>query len=434
MKKIKYIAIIFCLIFFISGCGNVEPVKIGQEIYEAEGVAIEDKGSYFQVDLDYTTGLSSREIGEAYARGILAVVPDYEAIMDSYIAESIQDYEYQYGINRSYDVRSQLPEAYYEEIEGMAMVFNSTENVWNDGVLSQDEVFIFNLFPDIIRGAQCCYISVYGDRSETGQNMVARNLDWYGGAQNQLSSLQAVTTIKYEDKQVCLIGYLGYQGALTAFNDDHVFAGILDAGTDQPYSSEGRRSYAMDLRYALENFESIDDAAAYMGNPSMLYTYNHTIGFSDSNTSVILENNFSGSSSIKGGRLKRGVRDENSKLNDGVEWGISNSIACVNSFLLYGNNDNHTNQNYNTRRWKNIKEQLLEKGESVSFEELREITSYYKGNSPGVFSESGDIYNRMTVQMMVFVPETFELEIYFPPRDSLFNPKEPVFETISVFQ
>lgn len=434
-KKINKLLVLFLSTAVLAaGCGTVEPEQVNETDYYAEGVTIEDKDNYFNVVLDYTTGLTNKEMGEAYAKGILEMVPEYEKIMDSYIAQNIVKYEYQYGINRSHDVRSQIPDAYYDEIKGMAEVFSDGESTWNDGKLTEDEVFMFNLFPDIIRASQCSFVSVYGDRSETGQTVTARNLDWYRGETNQMGLLQSVITVKYEDRSICIIGYLGYQGMLTGFSDNHIFAGILDSASQEPFSAEGRRSYAMDLRYALENFDQMEAAANYLGDPSMLYTFNHTIGFSDATHSIVLENNFSGDSSIKRGRLKRGIRDENSKLNKDVEWGISDAVACVNSFVLYGNYDNHTINKYNTKRWKNIKEQIGEKGDTVSFEELKEITSFYSGKSPGVFSESGDIYNKMTVQMLVFVPETFELEVYFPSRDALSNPKEPVFTKIPVFE
>jgi len=432
IHKLLIVLLSFSILFI--GCGKVQQVQLSVNSYQEKGVTIENRGNYFYVVLDYTTGLTRKEMGAAYAKAILEMVPDYEKLMDSYISQNIVEYEYQYGINRCYDIKTQIPKEYYEEIEGMASVFTETENKWNDGKLCEDEFFMFNLFPDVFRGAQCSYISAYGERSETGQTVVARNLDWYRGEENQMGALQAVITIKYDDISICNIGYLGYQGMLTGFSDQHIFAGILDAGSNEPYSSEGRRSYPMDLRYALEHFDKMEDAANYLGDPSMLYTFNHIIGFSDTEHSILLENNFSGDSSIKRGRLKRGIRDDTSKLNDGISWEIPNSVASVNSFLLYGNHDNHSNNKYNTKRWKNIKEQLLSKGDKVSFDELKEVTSYYSGNEPGVFSESGDIYNRMTVQMMVFVPETFQLITYFPPRDTLFNPKEPVFESVEVFK
>lgn len=425
---------LLCFTVLLTGCHKVEPVEMREETYQAEGVTIENKGNYFSVVLDYTAGLTNKEMGEAYAKGILEMVPEYEKLMDTYLSQNIVEYEYQYGINRSLDVRTQIPQPYYEEIEGMASVFSAGDSEWNDGKLTTDEVFLFNLFPDVLRAAQCSYISVYGERSETGQTLVARNLDWYRGETNQMAMLQAIVTIKYPEVTICNIGYLGYQGMLTGFSSNHIFAGILDSGSGEPYSSEGRRSYAMDLRYAVENYKDKEEAAKYIGDPSMLYCFNHNIGFSDQNGSIILENNFSGDSNIKHGRLHRGIRYEDSKLNRNITWDINHAIASVNSFLLYGNMDNHSNNKYNTKRWKNIKQQILSKGDTVSFDEMKEITSYYSGKKPGVFMESGDIYNKMTVQMMVFVPETFQLEIYFPPRDSLVNPQKPKFETISIVQ
>lgn len=417
----------------LAGCHREIPVIAGKDSYQTEGVSIINYGNYFQVELDYRTGLSQREMGEALAKGILEMVPDYESLVDSYIAENIPKYEYKYYFFRLEDIKTQLHPEYLEEIMGAASVFSGeNQNIWRDQRISRDEFLLFNLFTDVARGTQCSYISVYDSRSATGKTITARSLEWYGGSKNQLPRIQAVITIIYPDRKLCSIGYLGYMGILTGFNDRKIFAGILDAGTNGPYTSEGRRSYTLDLRYALENFQTMDEAVDYMMDIGNLYAFNHVIGFSDPNTSVILENNFSGSGSDNQ-KVKRAVRNCESKLNKDITWGISDAVAAVNSFILYGNHDNHTPNKYNTKRWKNIKTQLLSKGPKVTVSQLKEVISYHQG-SPGVFSESGDIYNKMTLQIVIFEPDSFSLEIFFRPKHNRKNPIHPVFETVQVFQ
>lgn len=428
-------ALLICATILSYGCSSIDGGSgvQGEASYHGKGVTITNKGNYFDVVLDYTTGLTPKEMGEDYARGILTVVPDFEAIVDSYIAETVTNYDYNFVFHRTNDIKPQIQEQYYEEIVGLASVFTGgNESKRKDNKVSEDELLMYNLFTDVVRPSQCSYISVYADRSETGKTLTARNLDWFGGSENQLPQIQAVITIKYPDKQICSIGYMGYVGIITGFNDSKVFAGILDSGTGAPYSTEVRRSYVMDLRYGLENTESMEDLANYMADPYKLYTYNHVIGLSDPNSSIILENNFSGQGA-NGMRVKRAIRYEDSQLNREVEWGIDNAIASVNSFVLYGNHDNHTVNDYNTRRWKNIRNELTTKGPVITKEELREICSFNDG-SPGVFSESGDVYNRMTLQMVLFEPDTLSLEVYFRPKGERVNPDHPVFEKIPVFQ
>lgn len=426
--------LIICATVFTYGCSSqVVDVAEGANSYQGDGASITNKGNYFEVVLDYTSGLSPKEMGADYAKGILEVIPNYEAIIDSYIAENVTSYDYNFVFHRTDDIKPQIQEQYYEEILGLASVFSGgNENKRGDSRISEEEALMFNLFTDVVRPSQCSYISVFDERSETGKTMTARNLDWFGGSKNQLPAIQAVITIKYPDRQICSVGYMGYVGILTGFNDSKVFAGILDSGTGAPYTTEVRRSYVMDLRYALENNNSIDELAKYMIDPYKLYTYNHVIGLSDPDTSIIVENNFSGQGA-DGMRVKRAIRYDDSKLNDEVDWGIDNAIASVNSFVLYGNHDNHTINRYNTRRWESITEEMDAKGPVITIDELREICSYSEG-SPGVFSESGDVYNKMTLQMVVFQPDTLSLEVYFRPKEKRENPDKPVFEKIPVFQ
>lgn len=426
-----------CLLFIHllqPGCSSVISIPAaGDSSYEVDGVSITDKGNYFNVVLDFTGGLSHRQIGEAFAKGILQLVPDYEVLVDSYIAENLIRSEYKYAFFRMEDIKPQIDSEFAEEIDGMASVFSGGDNdLRSDKKVSKNEFYLFNLFTDVIRGTQCSYISVFGSRSETKKTITGRNLDWYGGSRNQLPRLQAVITFIYPDKKICSIGYMGYMGILTGFNDSKVFAGILDSGTNASYTSEGRRSYTLDLRYALENTKTMNDAAEFMGDPAKLYAYNHIIGFSDPDSSLILENNFSGNGA-DGNRVKRAIRKSGSKLNKNITWEISDAIAAVNSFVLFGNHNNHTPNKYNTKRWANIKTQLQNKGSVVSAGQMKEIVSFNHGK-PGNFSESGDIYNKMTLQMIVFQPDNLSLEVFFRPRGNRVNPVNPVFEKIAVFE
>ena len=175
------------------------------------------------------------------------------------------------------------------------------------------------------------------------------------------------------------------------------------------------------------------DAAEYMRDPKKLYAFNHIIGFSDPDSSIILENNFSGNGS-DGNRVKRQIRKSDSKLNKNITWGISDAVAAVNSFVLYGNNNNHTINKYNTKRWENIKTLLQRDGSNISVDKIRQIISYYHGSTPGVFSESGDIYNKMTIQMVLFQPDSLSLEVFFRPKNNRINPNNPTFEKIKVFK
>jgi hypothetical protein len=420
------------LLFLQTGCSSNIQISTGKSYYQTEGVTIRDKGNYCDVVLDFTKGFNHRQIGEQFASGILEVIPDYEELIDSFISENLSESDYQEALLRIDDIKPQLKQDYIDEIEGMSSILSgSSNNVRKDNKLSTGEVFLFNLFLDVVRSSQCSFVSVFGERSSTGKTITGRNLDWYGGDKNQLPRIQGVITIKNPGSTICSIGFVGFQGVITGISDSKVFAAVQESQTGSPYSSTGKRAYTFDLRYALENKKSLNDISEFMKDSNKYYTVNHVIVLSDPSESKVLENNISGISTV-GSRVKRAVRTADSKLNVGVTWGIDNAVASVNSFILYGNHDNHTKNKYNTRRWDYIKEQLNKSNVPITPDSIREIMTYCNGN-PDAFMDTKYLYNRATLSTVIFQPDNLSLEVSFFPRNSLKTPSKPTFERISIF-
>jgi hypothetical protein len=391
-------------------------------------VHIINRGNYYQVTMDYTSGISHYDMGMLLMQKILHEKPDFEQLFDSYIAEIVIDQSnYNTLLIRMEDIKPRMHQEYQDEINGMASQLSGGDiNSLGDNKLSKDELYGLQLITDVYRTTQCSGISVYGSLSATGNTMTARVLDWYDGANNQLAQVQAVTTINYGSKSICMIGYLGYLGIITGFNNAGVFAGILDSPTGAAYSSTNKYSYTTDLRYALENYTTLTGVASYVTNSSRNYSFNHLILLSDDQTSKVLENNFSGT----GTNIRRALRSDTSALNPGITWGYNDAIAAVNSFLLLGNHDNHTGVFSNTNRWNSMKTQLQNYDEIITFDELKQIASFDNGNGPGNQS-SGDIYNGGTQQIVIFQPDIFHLEVAFKPKSGIL-PADPIFENIPI--
>jgi len=280
---------------------------------------------------------------------------------------------------------------------------------------------MMNLLPDVGRGCQCNALGVFGARSETKKTILERTLDWHSGSQDQAAKIQSVMTVRNGDKAVCLIGYLGFFGTVTGFNKAGVFAGILDAPIGGPYSSAGKRSYPMDIRFALENQKSLSGIADYLSDASRQYTFNHLIFLADADTAKVLENNFTG---------KRTLRSDNSELQAGITWEFPNAVAAVNAFLLKGNASNFPMYGINEPRWKSFKSQLQSKGDVVTVEEIKQIASYRTGDAPAK-QPQGDLYNYMTQQIIIFQPASMTLEVFFHPRKGGL-PRTPNFVTVPV--
>ncbi|GAE86704.1 hypothetical protein [Acetivibrio straminisolvens] len=64
---------------------------------------------------------------------------------------------------------------------------------------------------------------------------------------------------------------------------------------------------------------------------------------------------------------------------------------------------------------------------------MKEIISYKHGE-PDALSEASDLYNKMTLYMVLFEPDSLSLEVYFRPRNIRQSPDNPVFEKIEVFK
>ena len=174
VKKLVVILFIFCLI--LSGCRQLDKSVDGKDVISQESVNIVDKDNYFEVSLDFDSKSSHEEVGKEYANAILEVAPNYEELVDSYLKEiCLNDDTYKSAIKeRVPNVKQFVDEKYLDEIEGMAKVFSNDidEDIIGDGKLSSNEVYLFNLIPDVIRGSQCSVISVYGSKSETGNNII----------------------------------------------------------------------------------------------------------------------------------------------------------------------------------------------------------------------------------------------------------------------
>ncbi len=417
--------IIFVFILLLLGCESETRTSVvrASEKSTEDPVRLTDKGRYYEVIMDFGTGLSHRQMGQALGEKIQQKVPEYEALVDSYLVEitANKDDVYQEFIRRANLIKAQIDPDYREEIEGMASQFSGgTVNARGDKKLSRDEVFLVNLIPDAARGSMCNALAVFGTRSETKKTMVERTLDWHGGSQNQATKIQAVMTIKNGKKSICLIGYLGFLGVITGFNGEGVFAGILDSSLGTPYAAEGKRSYPMDIRWALENKTTLNAVADVLLDPAKKYAYNHLIVLANKNTANILENNMNG---------LRGLRSDTSALNKSPGWGFSNAVGSVNAFMLKGNTENF--HSYDTARWASMKNELKAKGDVVTFKELKEISSFcVKGQGLGS-QKQGSLYSHQTQQIILFAPAEMKLEIFFCPRDGNL-PAVPSFLPVSV--
>ncbi len=425
----------------------------------ADAVTIVDRGTYFDVVFALEKGATHRQLGEAYGEKLRLQVPEFEQQLDSYISENCTNWLiHKVVMYRIRQIKKQIPQDYRDEIEGIASKLSGGDHdERGDGKVSENELYLFNLLGDVARLYQCSAVGVYGNSSATGSPIVGRNFDWPDGKKAQLANLQAVLSIKNGTHSFANVGCLGFQGAVSAFNNHGVFAAVLDSPTGAKYSPRHKRSYLLDLRQALENCTTLDAVADWMEDPEKHYAVNHIIMLADKNSAAVLENNISGKTGSKGGGKSGGQKNKKSvpghrqlrttasKLRDGVTWDIPDTVGCVNCFQLDGSDDNQVdpwdkkqakkkpNQpvaQANLYRWQTMKTQLSARGPKLDRNAIKETMSYYHPESRGDMYK-GDLYNVFTIQSMVFEPQSLHMEVAFRPRNGTM-PARPAYEEIPI--
>ena len=412
-RKIFILAgLAFILIMIsIAGCGsdNITPTPVPVGPVTISKI----NNTYYRINLDLTSA-SHREIGQKYGEAINLHVTDYEEISDAFLEDMVGELS-QAGItfeilkNRALDIKESIPQEYVDEIDGMSSVFSYSTDILGDGRLSQNELLLLQLVPDIMRPTMCSASAVFGTSSYTGNTIVGRNLDWFDFPDNQLSKIHAVTVIKNGDKSVTIIGSVGQLWVSSAFNDDKVFGAILDSDTEEPYpDTSGIRSYVFDLRYALENTATLQGVVDFFKDKD--YAYNHLIFLADENSAGVLEEDM--------GSPGRGLRTFDSTLRSGVTWGIDDAIATANSFVLPENFDNHSPYASNFKRWDSFRSLYtaeLSTGK-VDTDKMKEIMGYY--GTDGSASNSGALFrsdSAPTIQSIILRMDTYEMWVSFSP-------------------
>ncbi|MHB8894457.1 MAG: C45 family autoproteolytic acyltransferase/hydrolase [Candidatus Geothermincolia bacterium] len=410
-------------------------------IFVREGaVSISFRGPYYYVDMDMTRGVSRYRIGQQYAKAIRRINPDAEFRISTYISSMIWVLAMDYGVTgkellaRADEIKRSLPREYTEEIDGLASGMKSYFPLSASSLM-----YLCNLLPDVFRWTACSAFGTWGASSSTGSNVVYRTLDWYEGLLDEMTEIQAVTRYHFADRDVHMIGGLGFLGCLTGISTtdpqgpNGTMGAIMDANVSgSKYSAKGCRSYNFDLRYALEHLNSKEEIARFMADKP--YTFSNVILLADSAGTVVLENNVSN----MGEAPSHAVRDDVSPLNPGIAWGYPQMLGAVNGFCLRGQVNNFSkgiNGEINTERWALMREKIDELrkaggGSRLTPDDVKKMMTSYRGRAPGSLEEDeGDLYNQQSQQMALYLPAEGFLEVFFKPLDGS-TPKVPTFTTI----
>lgn len=202
---------------------------------------------------------------------------------------------------------------------------------------------------------------------------------------------------------------------MSVYNENGVFLAILDSNNDEAFVSEGKSSYTYAVRTAVEDCGTAKEAADYLASVGGNMTFAHNVFASDDACAYVAEI----CPCAKVGICA--VRSADSKLMNGLSWGMSDAICVVNGFALEGNYDNMTGSAHNMIRWS-----LFEDGfgneEKISMASMKDILTQNDPNNDYI----SKLYSNDTFQMILIDSAHRQVEIAFALSEKDF-PQHPEF-------
>jgi len=380
---------------------------------------------YYDVTLDYERG-TPEEVGTAYARTILDAFPAYAECMEPYIYENIrmafsgQSIDYHALEERMYTLLSSIPEEYRTEIQAFATAVSSGEEGFaENGKISYEEAVIVQMIPDALRPTSCSALSLWGSKTETGEGITLRCLEWNLGSENQMSKVNAVVHMNKGKRSITSIGILGLLDMISAVNDDGVFVGILDVGaTDYPFVYEGKTCYTYAIRYALEEYDNATDVGNYMVENSGDFTWCHNLIITDKNNSYCAENCVREVEEAGDGFSV--LRDADTPIMEGLNWESKDSLCVLNSFMTEGNQDSFSGTMANLVRFAKYNEWVAA-GECFSVADVKEMITQEKTAQ----YEVETVHRNAAVHIVLIDYATGNIQVAFTGEEGVVD--KPVF-------
>jgi hypothetical protein len=364
----------------------------------------------FHVDAKEQTGVG---IGTTLGKAFKKQFPEIEKIYDTYLASFIDQRQFNEWVQERVKViKPNIDPAYRDEINAIASTWGiSSQDQLGDGFLSENEFWVIQLIPDIGRQTNCSGFGVWGKFSALNSPIVGRNMDWY--TNEGLRSLQAITVYQYENTTVVNIGFAGYLGVVSGFNNEGLFVAHLDSPIGKPYPEPpiGDDAIVFDLRKVLETQNRISAAARELSRQQ--YGFSHNILMADTKDVQVLE---------QPQGLQAHLRTNTSPLRIEMSWGKVNQIAVVNCFTLRSSPANCI-RSVDTYRWHRFK--TLAQFNPSNQAQVKDVSKIMFDTA----NPHQEIFNQKTVQSMVFTPKEKKLYLYTVPISGIHS-THPVMREI----
>lgn len=346
-----------------------------------------------------TRDKSAFEIGKTLGRQVKRQFPNIEQLYDAYLATVLSQEKFAYWHEeRVRVITAGLDQAYRDEVLGITSVWQiSSHDQLGDGYLSLNEYWTFLLAPDIGIRIGGSGFGVWNDASRSGYPIVGRNLDWVGN--EPLRSLQAITVYLGETHGLVNIGFAGFIGVISGFNQGGLFLAHIDSPMlGQSFSANyAPGSVVFDIRKVLETENRIAHAEDYFTD--IEYSASHSILLADNYDIQVLEQ--------PPGQDAQ-VRRDRSAYRVDKAWPGRYQIAAVNCFTLLRSPDNCYDMRDNFR-WDRFRD--LANFSASNPAEVRSIIDVMFDH----LHDAQAIYNPRTLQAMVFEPKARNLHLYSMP-------------------
>ena len=400
--------------------------KILATFSSADGACVVNKMEhYYDVTLDFENH-TPEEVGKAYAEEVMEAYPEIHEVMEPYIYENIywgfpalvDDFDPVWDrvsyLAKTVEDDPKLSD-YWKELDAYAeAISGGVHGYAEDGHISYEEAVTFSFIPEALRGTACSALSLWGDKTETGDRITVRLLDWNLGTEYQMCKVHSVIHVKKGERSYTGISFFGFESIVSAVNDDGVFAGILDVGSqNETYIYENRRCYTYDLRYALEEFDTAKEVGDFMVGNSANYTWSHNLIISDENSSYCAEDAVS--QLQENGKGYSVLRDNETPLLSGLTWDNPDSLCVVNSFAAKGNQD-YLYQDGDAVRWNKYNEWVGAE-DKFTVGELKTTLTQEKVNQGQKKDEAYvvNVRNTGTAQMIIVDYHTGKVQVAFTP-------------------
>lgn len=386
---------------------------------------------YYDVTIDYEH-FTPQETGKAYAEALIKVFPDFQEAAEPYLYENIMmafpalTDDYEPVKQRITYLAEQIRDEYREELYSFAETLSGGVHGYEeDGVISYEEALTFNLIPEALRGTACSALSLWGDKTETGDMIAARFLDWNLGSQNQMCMLHTVVHAQKGERSYTGISFLGFLSVISAVSDDGVLAAILDGSSAELFTYENRKCYTYELRHALEEYDTAREVGQYMVDHSRDFTFSHNIFVADGKESFCAED--ASGALQESGKGFSALRGSDAQLMDSLHWDNPDSLCVVNSFATKGNLDGFSGSANNYVRFMKYNEWLSER-ERFTIGQIKTALTREKVKQGEKEDEAyvDNVRNTGTVQIILVDYHTGRIQVSFtraegPSDDVIFT-------------